>query len=59
MANAKRSEKELDAMIEEATVDCYNDEEELTGFFRCLRTILKFPSRRIYWMCRSRSLPSS
>lgn len=24
---------ELDALIEEATVDCYNDEEQITGLF--------------------------
>ncbi len=27
---------ELDALIEEATVDCYNDEKQITGLFTML-----------------------
>ncbi len=32
----KPSNKLLDAMIEEATVDAYNDEEQITGLFTML-----------------------
>jgi hypothetical protein len=32
----KPSTKLLDAMIEEATVDAYNDEEQITGLFTML-----------------------
>ncbi len=30
---APRTEARLDKLIEEATVDCYNDSEEITGIF--------------------------
>jgi hypothetical protein len=34
---------ELDALIEEATVDCYNDEEQITGLFTMLDEHLALP----------------
>ena len=34
---------ELDALIEGATVDCYNDEEQITGLFTMLEEHLAFP----------------
>jgi len=34
---------ELDALIEEATVDCYNDEEQITGLFTMLDEHLGLP----------------
>ena len=37
------SPKLLDAMIEEATVDAYNDEEQITGLFTMLEEHLALP----------------
>ena len=37
------SEEELDALIEEATVDCYNEYEQLTGFDCCITDNLEVP----------------
>jgi len=34
---------ELDALIEEATVDCYNEEEQITGLFTMLDEHLALP----------------
>jgi hypothetical protein len=34
---------ELDALIEEATADCYNDEEQITGLFTMLDEHLTLP----------------
>jgi len=34
---------ELDAMIEEATVDCYNEEEQITGLFTMIEDHLTLP----------------
>ncbi len=39
----KPSPKLLDAMIEEATVDAYNDEEQITGLFTMLEEHLTLP----------------
>jgi hypothetical protein len=39
----KPSTKLLDAMIEEATVDAYNDEEQITGLFTMLEEHLARP----------------
>jgi hypothetical protein len=39
-ANSKAA---LDALIEEATVDCYNDEEQVTGLFTLLEDNLELP----------------
>ena len=36
---------ELDALIEEATVDCYNDEEQITGLFTMIDEQLAVPFR--------------
>jgi hypothetical protein len=36
-------EVQLDAMIEEATVDCYNEEEQVTGLFTMLVDNLALP----------------
>lgn len=33
----------LDALIEEATVDCYNEEEQVTGLFTMLEEHLALP----------------
>lgn len=33
----------LDAMVEEATVDCYNDDEEATGLFTMIEENLALP----------------
>jgi hypothetical protein len=37
------STKLLDAMIEEATIDAYNDEEQITGLFTLLEERLAVP----------------
>ena len=37
------SEAELDVLIEEATVDCYNEEEQITGLFTMLEEHLVLP----------------
>jgi Calcium binding len=37
------SAAELDAMIEEATVDCYNESEQATGLFTMLEEHLRTP----------------
>lgn len=37
------SEADLDALIDEATVDCYNEDEELTGFAVMLQDNLTLP----------------
>ena len=37
------SKAELDALIEEATVDCYNEEEQITGLFTMLAEHLTVP----------------
>ena len=39
----KPSTKLLDAMIEEANVDAYNDEEQITGLFTMLEEHLALP----------------
>jgi Calcium binding len=39
----KPSTKLLDTMIEEATVDAYNDEEQITGLFTMLEEHLALP----------------
>ena len=39
----KPSTKLLDAMIEEATVDAYSDEEQITGLFTMLEEHLALP----------------
>ena len=37
------SEKELDALVEEATVDAYNEEEQLSGFAVMIEDNLEIP----------------
>jgi hypothetical protein len=37
------SPAQLDKLIEEATVDCYNDEEQLSGFFSMIEENLTVP----------------
>lgn len=39
------SKAELDALIEEATVDCYNEEEQITGLFTMLAGTSPFRSK--------------
>jgi len=37
------SQAKLDAMVEEATVDCYNEDEEATGLFTMIDEHLALP----------------
>ena len=37
------SKKQIDEMIEEATVDAYNDSEQITGMFTMIEDNLKIP----------------
>ncbi|MDQ3677889.1 MAG: hypothetical protein M3401_14020 [Actinomycetota bacterium] len=37
------SEARLDAMVEEATVDCYNEDEQVTGLFTMIEDNLALP----------------
>jgi len=37
------SDAELEAMIEQATVDCYNEEEQVTGLFTMIEDDLALP----------------
>lgn len=39
----KNGRPDLDALISEATVDCYNESEAHTGFYEMLREQLPFP----------------
>ena len=39
----KRSRVQLDALVEQATVDCYNDDEQLTGLYTMIVDNLAFP----------------
>ena len=48
----------LDELIAEATVECYNEEEQLTGLFTLIEDNLALPSRRTCWACRQRSRAS-
>jgi len=38
-----RSDARHDAMIEEATVDCYNEDEQVTGLFTMIEQSLEVP----------------
>jgi len=38
-----RSGKDLDSLIEQATVDCYNDDEQLTGLYTMITDHLAPP----------------
>lgn len=49
----------LDAMIEEATVDCYNEDEQLTGMFTMIEDNLALPFETRCWACPSRSSVST
>jgi hypothetical protein len=46
------SDKELDALAEEATVDAYGDDEQLGGFAVIERTTWRSPSRPRSWAWR-------
>lgn len=37
------SKAQLDAMVEEATVDCYNEDEQVTGLFTLIEDNLAMP----------------
>jgi hypothetical protein len=37
------SKAQLDAMVEEATVDCYNESEQITGLFTLIEDELRVP----------------
>ena len=39
------SEVDLDALVEEATVDCYNDDEQVTGLYTMIVDNLALPFR--------------
>jgi hypothetical protein len=39
----KRSRAQLDALVEQATVDCYNDDEQLTGLYTMITDNLVTP----------------
>jgi Calcium binding len=39
----RRDKARLDAMVEEATVDCYNEEEQATGLFTMIEEHLALP----------------
>lgn len=39
----RREKARLDAMVEEATVDCYNEEEQATGLFTTIEEHLALP----------------
>lgn len=46
MATSRRltiSNARLEAMVEEATVDCYNEEEQATGLFTMIEENLRVP----------------
>ena len=48
----KLSKRRLDAMIEEATVDCYNESEETGGWFTMIEEHLKVPfETRLLGIC--------
>src|SRR4051812_2846005 len=40
---ATPASRDLDALIEEATVDCYDEAEQVAGFFACLEDELELP----------------
>jgi len=40
---ASMSKAQLEAMVEEATVDCYNESEQLTGLFTVIEDELTVP----------------
>ena len=40
------SDDELDELIQEATVDCYNDSEQATGLFTMVEENVGFPFER-------------
>ncbi|MGO9659279.1 MAG: calcium-binding protein [Acidimicrobiales bacterium] len=43
MSSARPTTKELDALIEEVTVDAYNDSEQLTAFETAFDEVANFP----------------
>jgi hypothetical protein len=43
------SDGELDALVEEATVDAYGDDEQLAGFAVMIEDNLEVPSRPRFW----------
>ena len=43
MSSARPSTNELDALIEEVTVDTYNDSEQLTAFETAFDEVARFP----------------
>ncbi len=44
-ADTLATPRQLDRLIEEATVDCYNEEEQATGFFTMIDGNLALPFR--------------
>ena len=46
---------ELEAMIEEATVDAYNEDEQLTGLFTMLEEHIDVPFTTAFWPDRMAS----
>ena len=53
---ARINQTRLAEMIEEATVDCYNESEQVTGWFTMIDDNLRSPSKRWSWESQ---LPSS
>lgn len=43
LSRARPTAKELDALIEEVTVDAYNDSEQLTAFLTAFDEVTEFP----------------
>jgi hypothetical protein len=41
----RMSRKQLDALVEEATVDCFNEDEQVTGLYTMIETNLAVPFR--------------
>ena len=50
------SARKLDKMIEEATVDCYDELEQASGFYTMMKTTSLFRSRRRSLVSRYRWL---
>jgi hypothetical protein len=53
------SEDRLTAMIEEATVDCYNESEQLTGCFTMIEENLEVPCESRVAICRRGGEPQA
>jgi hypothetical protein len=43
VSGSRLSEARLDQLVEEATVDCYNESEQATGFYTMIEDNLQLP----------------